>query len=540
MMKDRFTWLTALILFSIMISSAQGATPIEDVLQKFTACNGEFFYSIKENKESISKIAPLTENTKSASFAVENRVVKGKDTSKFSSSIDVFGLHLLGYFDEVSSITPKEQYYYWGFLVAESPDEVRTRLESRIKNHKLLKNDGGAFVRLEMHDGKNWVTIESPKQFAGKIPGSYVERVLIIEKSSDKEFHGTRLTCSIQGPVTDIIIADARPDLPSGDYPIRPKFSGMDFDSVPVEPKVQQEVDKLLKIDRLKPKFKTVSLKYKVSRKGSHDSKDDYFVIETYQAMPNGLLKKREIYSSTFFVDRLLLWNLIQLKSKMSTSELYLTREINVKPPESLSPGATLETEVVSGDEFKPSILKKMCTFGDEYPANEINGLLTGTARKINCINPIDGTNDEFSFLDDLGLAIRRSYIDKKKSESVYELIYFNSNILEENRLVRLASKTNESLPKMVDQYTRLDSTAGTIDTFHFNYTLVNHTGAEGKKAKQALEDAVIKNMCTSKDMLDLFINKKVTVSFSYYGNDRVKITEFSVPPSQCLYWQQL
>jgi hypothetical protein len=384
------------------------------------------------------------------------------------------------------------------------------------------------------------VSVESPQQFSGKTPGSYVERVFLIEKSDNDKFPGTRLSCSIQGPVTDIVIADARPDLPSKDYPIRPKYSGMDFDAVPVEPKVQQIADKLLKSEILKPKFKTAALKYKVSRKEADSGKKDFFLIETYQVTQNGLIKKREIYSATFFVDRLLLWNLVQLKSKMSSSEVYLTREINVKTPESLSPGQTLETEVVSGDEFSKHILKNVCTFGDKYKASEINKLLTGFAHKVNCTNPIDETSEEYAFVDEMGLLIHRSGIDKNKSESVYELVDFNSNILEENRLVMLASKINETLPRMIDQFTRLDSTTGTVNTFHFNYTLVNETGSSGKKIKKALEDSVVKNMCTSKDMLVNFIRKKVTVTFSYFGNDKVKITEFSVSPSQCFVWQQL
>jgi len=539
-MNNRLTWFVVLILSNIMISGAHGATPIEEVLQTFTACNGEFFYSIKNNKGSISKLSPLVENEKSASFSVENRAVSGKNVVNFSSSVDAFGLHFLGYFDEVTSITLKEQYYYWGFFVAESPDEVRSRLETYIKSHEQLKKVDGAFSRLEMHDGKNWVSVESPQQFSGKTPGSYVERVFLIEKSDNDKFPGTRLSCSIQGPVTDIVIADARPDLPSKDYPIRPKFSGMDFDAVPVEPKVQQIADKLLKYDNLKPKFKSALLKYKVSRKGTDAGKNDYFLLETYQVTQNGLIKKREIYSNTFFVDRLLLWNLVQLKSKMPSSEVYLTREINVRMPESLNQGQTIETEVVSGDEYSKRILKNACTFGDKFKAGEINKLLTGFARKVNCTNPIDGTSDEYAFLDEMGLLIRRSGIDENKSEMVFELVDFNSNVLEENRLIMLASITNETLPKMIDQVTRLDSTTGTVDTFHFNYTLINETGSSGKKFKKVLEDHVVKNMCTTKEMLDTFIRKKVTVTFSYYGKDRAKITEFSVSPSQCFVWQQL
>lgn len=538
-MKNRFTWLVPLIFSNIIFSCAQGATPIEEVLQTFTACNGEFFYSIKNNKDSISKISPITVNENAASFAVENRTTIAKNIAKFSSPVDVFGLHLNGYFDEIISTAPKKMYYYWGFFVADNPDVVRTRLENYIKNHERLKKEEGAIVRLEIHDGRNWVAIDSPQQFSGKTPGKYIERVLLIEKSDNERFPGTRLSCSIQGPVTDIVIADARPDLPSKDFPVLPKNSGMDFNSVPIESKVQQVVDTLLKYENLKPKFKWATLRYKVTRKSTVESNDDFYLLETFQVLQNGLIKMRETYSPTFFVDRLLLWNLVQLKSKMSDSEVSLTRKININTPVNLSPGHVLEAEVVFGDEFSKPMLKNVCTFGEIFQASEVNKLLTGFARKLSCINSIEDKTEEYAFLDEMGLLIERSVEVKNKYKSVYELIDVNSNLLEDNRLVLMANKTNETLPKMIDKFTRMDSTSGTVNTFHFNYTLVAHTGDSGQKIKKILEDSVVKNMCTSKDFLNVFINQKVTVTFSYYGNDKVKITEFSISPSQCFVWQQ-
>lgn len=433
-MNNRLTWFVALILSNILISSAQGATPIEEVLQTFTACNGEFFYSIKNNKGSISKIAPLIENERNASFAVENRAVSGKNAARFSSSADVFGLHLLGYFDEVSSITPKEQYYYWGFFVAENPDEVRTRLTKYIKNYERLKKEEGTFSRLEMHDGKSWVAIESPQQFSGKTPGSYVERVFLIEKSDNDKFPGTRLSCSIQGPVTDIVIADARPDLPSKDYPIRPKYSGQDFDSIPLNSGVQKITNGLLKTNIFKPKFKTAALRYRIINKGQKEPGNERSFIETYQVTEEGLIKKREIYSSSFFVDRLLLWNLVQLKSKLSTSEVSLTREIKVKLPTSLESGQLFETEVVSGEEYDERINRNVCTIGDRFAANEVHKLLTGSAIKVDCVNSAAGTSSQLVYLDELGIFIRRSSINKEHIESLYEVLEFNSDKLAENR----------------------------------------------------------------------------------------------------------
>lgn len=538
MNTKRLFWFATLILSNTLISSAQGATPIEEVLQTFTACNGEFFYAMKNNKAEIAKISPLIEREKSASFAVENRRVKGKNAVLFSAPVEAFGLHLKGYFDEVSSASPKEQFYYWGFYVAEEPDQVRAQLEKYIKNHERLRKDAGSFTRLEVHDGKSWVSIESPQQFSGKVPGSNVERVLIIEKTDD-EHPGTSLSCSIQGPVTDIVTADVRPDLPPKDYPVKPSYSGMSFDAVPVPPQVQKVVNTLLKNESLRPKFKTAALRYRIFHKDAESDKDDFFIVETFEATQTGLIKKREIHSARFFVDRLMLWNLIQLKSKLSDSDVYLAHELKVKAPAVLDAGGILDSEVVSGEEYDQHIRKETCTFGDEFPASEIHAKLFGTARKLICKRSIEDASDEYAFVKELGLFVHRAENRKDKPESVYKVIDIDSDVIEAMRLRNVSSNLNASLPKMVDPDTRLDSTSSSASTFHFNYTLVNKTGAEGKKIKAELEDGVTKRICTTKNMLDNYINKQVTLEFTYFGKDKTRITEFSVGLPQCFSLQQ-
>lgn len=536
--SSRAVWFFALLLSPIVISCAHATTPMEEVLQSFTACNGDFFYSLKRNLASISKFAPTSEREKFASIVVENRRVEGKKSIKFTEPVEVFGLHLTGYYDAVSAITPKEQFYYWGFFFAENPTEVRAKLIKYIKDSERLKADGTAFSRLEMHDGNGWVNIDSPLQFSGKAPGSYIERVLIAEESTEETLPGTNLICSIQGPVSAIVLADIRPDLPAKDYPFRPKFSGLGFDSVPLVSSVQKRASELLKNKLFTPKFQSASLRVKTIHKGNPSADDNWELVYTFQVTKEGFIRRREIYSASFFIDRLMLGNLVQLKSKLSDSDVHLTNEIKVSLPKAINFGQVLETEVVSGEEYEESIHRDVCTVGEKYPAKDIYKLLSGKAFNIVCTDAVDGTGSTLAFVEELGMFILRSSTDKNHAESIYEVVDFTSNTIEETRLTRWANISNEILPKMIDSETRLEKTIGTSNTFQYKFTLVNHTQLSGKAVIDALKNSVAQKVCTSSEMQELYLRRGATVIFSYYGKDGKKIDDISVVRAQCTFWQ--
>jgi len=102
--------------------------------------------------------------------------------------------------------------------------------------------------------------------------------------------------------------------------------------------------------------------------------------------------------------------------------------------------------------------------------------------------------------------------------------------------LSAIASQENAGLPRMINNTTRLDSTIGVSDEFQYNYTLIDVSSDSVAWAtlKNTLELALVNWVCTTKHIVETFINKGVTVSFAYFGNDRGLIGVISVEPIRC------
>ena len=101
--------------------------------------------------------------------------------------------------------------------------------------------------------------------------------------------------------------------------------------------------------------------------------------------------------------------------------------------------------------------------------------------------------------------------------------------------LIKAASKINANLPMMVDSETRLDSTIGINKEFRYNYTLINYSANEidPKAIVDAMQDKLINNVCTSKDMA-IFVKNSIPVTYAYFGKNGKEIAVITISPSQC------
>lgn len=397
-----------------------GNNSAAEVIRAFTACDGDFFSKLKSYKKQFTAFADIKDGEKISYIAVRNRRDEEAQSAKFSRPISVGSIRLLGYFDEATVLTPKEQYYNWGFYVADSPAKVRSRLEPLIKDAQRLKNDGTNFARLELHDGQKWVSMDSPTQFSGATPGKYVERVFLIEPSTDPAFPGTRLTCSIQGAISDIVLSDIRPDIPRSEYPVAPKSEVQTFDSVTLNPSLEDAAKKLAMDTRFRPKFSSLTVKSKLVYRDN--SKLDSDMVEIYQVTQDGLIQKREIYSPNFFVDRLFVWNLVQLIAKMSNSSTpAITSEMKVVLPDELNPGTVLVSEVVMSLDQTKIIQHQVCTVRERIPANRIFKALDGEALKIDCLEAISKNTKQHYFVEDIGIFLEAGAVTNGYGETSRE-----------------------------------------------------------------------------------------------------------------------
>lgn len=105
-----------------------------------------------------------------------------------------------------------------------------------------------------------------------------------------------------------------------------------------------------------------------------------------------------------------------------------------------------------------------------------------------------------------------------------------------EKTLVEVASKTNSTLPMMVDKETRLDTTmGGPGKKFSYFYTFPAYasTDVNPSDIHAYLSRNVTKNVCGSTDMKPLF-QAGVTAVYIYRGNDGVEITRLNITPGDC------
>ncbi|MBC3248353.1 hypothetical protein PS682_03777 [Pseudomonas fluorescens] len=375
------------------IARADDAARVE-TLKAFTRCDASFFSSLNTHRDAWQAYAPLKQEKDFTWIAVRDRT-DPMATAVPVSAPTIAGLKLLSYNDEVSDLGPLGLYYFWGFTVDGNIDEVAQRFAALLDPPGALQKGEGQYTRSELKVGNSWQSI---KPMPGKAPGlRNVERVLIVEP----EGKHSRVSCSVQGGVNAGLVALLRPDIAPVDYPRT--VAETNLADVPVPPNVLQGLDAPL----LQPRFKTLSYTY-LSKNGA--GKDAPITIR-FKA-EDGLLVKNEAYGTAFNVDRLMLADLIQLKSKMNgvgEGQVLQTREAEVRLPTSWAPGQTLSAHLKMANvpvkpTDKPTETTLTCKVGERFPARQVFASLTGDAIRLACEQ--DGYTSSRAFIEDLGVAL--------------------------------------------------------------------------------------------------------------------------------------
>lgn len=398
----------AAALLSPAIAHADGAA-LTDTLKAFTRCDASFFSSLKTHHDAWQTYAPLKQDKGFSWIAVRNRASRNASAVPVSTP-PIAGLKLLSYTDDSTDLGPLGVYYYWGFIVDGGVDEAAQHLAALMDQPARLQKSDGTYIRSELKVNDRWQAI-TPRP--GTAPGTRnVERVLLVEPEG-KDGKQTRISCSLQGGVDAALLAWSRPDIAPVDYPRTVVETGINDVEVPAT--VLQRLDAPL----LQPKFKTLNYTY-LSKKG--DGSNDSPTSVSFTA-DGGLLKKNEVYGETFNVDRLVLADLIQLKSKMNgvgDGRVLQTREIELQLPASWAPGQTLSTRlgmanVPAKPTDTPVETRMTCTVGGRFPARQVFAALTGDAIKLDC-NQGDYKTSR-AFIEDLGVALT---LDSTSSDTHY------------------------------------------------------------------------------------------------------------------------
>lgn len=211
-------WSRCCLMVSAMLMPAlTGATapaPLpEQLLSSLSRCDGSFFPLLMMHREALSAHAPVEPRGRSGTWPVENVAEADENRIFFATPLQIGGLDIIGYFDEVVAI-PGGVAVSWGFMLGTSLPQAEAVLRPLVWDAARLRPDDGYFVRSEV-----W-RYDQPKAGWSKErtepglpkPGT-VERVFLIE-TVEGELSYVRTGCSLQGMVSRSILRDLRPEFP--------------------------------------------------------------------------------------------------------------------------------------------------------------------------------------------------------------------------------------------------------------------------------------------------------------------------------------
>ena len=119
---------------------------------------------------------------------------------------------------------------------------------------------------------------------------------------------------------------------------------------------------------------------------------------------------------------------------------------------------------------------------------------------------------------------------------AVPELLKINEDPRSQTRLGRMAAELNRSAPVMIDQETELMPAQGAEGVLIYNYRLVNYSVAQINPAKFAAgaKQRLRQKACNTAETRDDFLNKGVTLRYTYYDKDKQHIATVDVTPGDC------
>lgn len=112
------------------------------------------------------------------------------------------------------------------------------------------------------------------------------------------------------------------------------------------------------------------------------------------------------------------------------------------------------------------------------------------------------------------------------------QYFFFDDRNLEE-QLTDAAREVNNISPKMIDEYSRLDSASTVSDQiFKYHYTLINMTKKEvnSDTVEKFIRPGIIENVKTSPDLKD-FRDNNITMSYNYYDKNGDFVLHIDVTP---------
>lgn len=203
----------AAFLLVIWASASGQATPEPSLVSALSRCDASFFKHLLSRQKDLAPQGPVQLRGAVGTFKVPNVAHPTDSKVFFGSPLQLHGLELIGYFDEVTPI-PGGVAVSWGFLVASTVAEAAAKLKDAIWDATRLRTGERYFVRSEIwrHSNKAAGWSKEASEPGPPKPGT-VERVFMIEPYKGETAY-VRVGCSLQGEVSSEMMAELRPDFP--------------------------------------------------------------------------------------------------------------------------------------------------------------------------------------------------------------------------------------------------------------------------------------------------------------------------------------
>ncbi len=389
---DRLALCTALLAIGLPSANAQS---IEKSFAAFTACNGGFFKTMEAEADAWRMHTGIAANEGVRWIKTSDRNAAGGNVIELKGKPIVAGLTLTHYLDESSHMGSSGFFYYWGFKVAGTVDNVVEQLKPLIFHSNRLRKDKDVYVRTEVKasDGR-WTAVATQ---SGRVPGFLsTERAFLIEQDADAP-NTVKVLCSLQGDITAEVLQSIRPDISSKEHP--PQLNPNLFDeTAPNEQAKKAILTATAGKPDWKPKFRRVT----------YDT--TYKLVEIVRN-EDGLLNVKESYSR-FKVQRQMAAGLLQLKSRMNTNQaVNVTDQLTVELPPNFEIGQTLKFKQTSNYQpvaidSRPMTYGLTCEVNSTISASKIFSSLTGDAVLFKCTDDETKKSDGKAFLRDFGIFI--------------------------------------------------------------------------------------------------------------------------------------
>ena len=214
---------------AVLMSNAQATTPLPkqttagtsdrqtaaEALEAFLRCDASFFRFLASNPKVLGDGVEVRTNGQIASPRVDDFLKEDGQLQTFARPLEVEGLKLVAWRNEVGFIEHAGTFLYWGFDIAATPEKVAATVNGLLPADGQVSKEGRFGARVEhQNSGDDWDLWRKGGSPNGTItPKGVVERVLLVEPNDEQHDHA-KLYCSLQGAVTNPLLRRARPDLP--------------------------------------------------------------------------------------------------------------------------------------------------------------------------------------------------------------------------------------------------------------------------------------------------------------------------------------